>query len=103
MAKKYNIEYTPTFMSQFHEILFHIRFELQNDIVAETMMNEVIEAIEKRSNSPESFQVFRKYKNGKIKYYRINVKSYSIFYEVINEIMKVNAIFYSKRDLDELL
>lgn len=103
MEKKYSIQYTPTFMAQFHEILFHIRFELQNDIAAENVMNAIIEAIEKRSISPESYQIFKKYKNGRLKVYRINVKSYSIFYEVEDNIMKVLTIYYFKRNIDELI
>ena len=103
MAKRYKIEYTPSFMVQLHEILFYIRFELQNDVSAENLMNEIIDKIEKRSLSPESYKVYKTFKNGKIKYYRLNVKSYSIFYEVENSIMKVNAIFYSGRNLDNLL
>ncbi len=102
MAKKYNIKYTPRFMSQLHEILFHIRFELKNDIAAENLANDIIKAIEKRSNSPESFQVYKKYSK-QIIYYRINVKSYSIFYEVENNTMIVVAIYYSKKNLVDIL
>ena len=103
MAKKYNIKYTSRFMIQFHEILFHIRFELKNEIAAERISNEIVKAIEKRSICPEAFQIFKSYSNNRIKYYKINVKSYSIFYQIENGVMIVCAIYYSKRDLDEMI
>lgn len=47
--KKYEIEYLPTFISQFNNILYYITYELKNKIAADNFYNEVVKQIEIRS------------------------------------------------------
>ena len=80
--KKYEIRYLPTFISQFNNILYYITYELKNKIAADNFYNEVVKQIEKRSNAPESYEVFKTFSDGKIKYFKTNVKNFTIFYIV---------------------
>ena len=93
--KKYEIKYTPTFITQFNNILYYIAYELKNKIDAENHYNDIIIKIEKRSMSPEIHKVFKVLKDKHTKYYKINVKNYSIFYVIKGNAMEVRRIYYS--------
>ncbi len=101
--KKYEIRYLPTFISQFNNILYYITYELKNKIAADNFYNEIVKQIEIRSNSPESYEVFRTLKDEKIKYYKINVKNYTIFYVVKDNVMEIRRIYYSQRNFENLI
>ncbi len=101
--KKYEIRYLPTFISQFNNILYYITYELKNKIAADNFYNEVVKQIEIRSNAPESYEVFKTTKGEKIKYYKINVKKYTIFYVVKDNVMEIRRIYYSQRNFDNLI
>lgn len=45
---KYTIKYLPTFITQFNNILYHIKYELKNKIAADEFYQEVINKIEKK-------------------------------------------------------
>ena len=97
--KKYEIRYLPTFISQLNNILFYITYELKNKIAADNFYKEVVKQIEIRSNAPESYEVFKAIKGEQIKFYKINVKNYIIFYVVKDNVMEVRRIYYSQRNL----
>lgn len=101
--KKYEIRYLPTFISQFNNILYYITYELKNKNAADNFYNEVVKQIEIISNAPESYEVYKTIKDEKIKYYKINVKNYTIFYVVKDNIMEIRRIYYSARNFDNLI
>lgn len=101
--RKYEIRYLPTFISQFNNILYYITYELKNKIAADNLYSEVVKQIEIRSEIPESYKVFKTIKNGEIKYYKINVKNYTIFYVVKANIMEIRRIYYSQRNFENLI
>lgn len=101
--KKYIIQYHKTYIEQFNRILYYITYKLKNKIAADNFFNEVIRQIEIRSKSPEAFEVYKITKNGKSKYYKINVKNYIIFYVVKDNIMEIRRIYYKQRNLDKLI
>lgn len=39
----------------------------------------------------------------KIKYYKINVKNYTIFYVVKDSVMEIRRIYYGQRNFDNLI
>ena len=96
--KKYEIRYLQTFISQLNNILFYITYELKNKIAADNFYKEVVKQIEIRSNAPESYEVFKEIKREQIKFYKINVKNYIIFYVVKDNVMEVRRIYYSQRN-----
>lgn len=99
---KYTIRYLPTFISQFNNILYHITYELNNKIAANNLYKEVIYKIEERSFYPDSYKVFRKAKEKNINWYKIQVKRYTVFYVVKDNIMEVRRIYY-RRNFDKLI
>ena len=101
--KKYEIRYLPTFISQLNNILYYITYELKNKIAADNFYNEVVKQIEIRSNAPESYEVFKTIKGRKIKHYKINVKNYTIFYVVKDNVMEIRRIYYSQRNFENLI
>ena len=101
--KKYEIRYLPTFISQFNNILFYITYELKNKIAADNFYNEVVKQIEIRSNAPKPYQVFKTIQDEQIKYYKINVKNFTIFYVVKDNVMEVRRIYYSQRNFENLI
>lgn len=101
--KKYEIKYLPTFISQFNNILYYITYELKNKIAADNFYSEVIKQIEIRSEAPESYEVFKTIKNGEVKYYKINVKNYTIFYVVKDNVIEIRRIYYRQRNFENLI
>lgn len=101
--KKYEIRYLPTFISQLNNILYYITYELKNKIAADNFYNEAIKQIEIRSKAPESYQVFKTINYDKIKYYKINVKNFTIFYIVKDSVMEIRRIYYGQRNFDDLI
>ena len=67
------------------------------------MVNDVEQAIFKRLDNPLIYAPYSSNKTRKHQYYRINVGNYSIFYVVIDDVMEVRRILYSRRNIDELI
>lgn len=47
----------------------------------------------------EAFEPYHSAKDRQYPYYRISVRNYTIFYVVIDDVMEVRRIVYSRRDL----
>ena len=83
--------------------MYYITYELKNKVAADNFYNEVVKQIEIISNAPESYEVYKTIKDEKIKYYKINVKNYTIFYVVKDNVMEIRRIYYSQRNFDNLI
>ena len=103
MKNNYTIKYLPSFDKEFNEILYYITYILQNKIAAENLLKSVESAITKRSINPENFEVYKCNKKRKYNFYKINIKSFTIFYTVRNSTMKIVHILYSKRNFNNLI
>ena len=66
-------------------------------------MSRVQKAIYDRLEMPEAFEKVRSGKQRQYPYYRIYVKNYTILYVVIGNIMEVRHMFYSRRDIQNLI
>ena len=62
-------------------------------------MNDVQKAIQDRLSCAEAFEPYHSAKDRHYPYYRISVRNYTIFYVVIDDVMEVRRIVYSRRDL----
>lgn len=62
-------------------------------------MNDVQKAIQDRLSCAEAFEPYHSAKDSQYPYYRISVRNYTIFYVVIDDVMEVRRIVYSRRDL----
>ena len=101
--KKYEIIYLPAFINQFKTILSYITYNLKNKIAADKLYNEIIEQIEKRSENPLAFEIFKTTRNKEVNWYTIRVKDFTIFYVVEGNHMILSRIYYSKRNFDKLI
>ena len=97
------INYLPLFEQDLNEIVDYITVDLQNPGAAHKLVDKVEEAIYKRLDNPLMYAPHTSSKTRKHPYYKINVGNYSIFYVVIDDVMEVRRILYSRRNIDELI
>jgi len=103
MEKKYNIKYLPSFYRDLDAITDYIKYELQNEVAANRLVDEIENEINKRLKNPESFEKFQTRRKRLNAYYRIYVKNYTIFYVVKDSTMEVRRIIYSKINFEKLI
>ena len=101
--KKYKLQYLPVFSDDLAEAAIYISKVLHNPDVAKRLIDDTEKAILERLNAPLSFQPYQSVRKRKHPYYRINIRNFSVFYVVIDDIMEVRRFVYSKRDIDSLL
>lgn len=99
----YGIRYLPSFNKDLEEIVYYIAQILKNKDAAERLIENVSQAILKRSINPASFEIYNSVKKRNYDWYRIYVKNFTILYTVRNNTMEVVHIFYSKRNIEELI
>ena len=103
MDKVYTLSYMPQFEHDLTAARDYITFTLLNPEAALRLVEDAEKAILKRLENPLSFQPYPSAKKRKHPYYRINVRNFSIFYVVIENVMEVRRFVYGKRNLPELL
>jgi len=103
MDKKYTLSYLPQFEHDLAAARDYITFTLQNPEAALRLVEDAEKAIMKRRGNPLSFQPYPSTRKRKHPYYRINVRNFSIFYVVIENVMEVRRFVYSKRNLPEMI
>lgn len=98
-GKHYKLRFLPLFEDDLNGIVDYIAFRLKNPIAAEALVNDVQKAVQDRLSCAESFEPYHSAKDRQYPYYRISVRNYTIFYVVIDDVMEVRRIVYSRRDL----
>ena len=101
--KKYTLRYLPLFQEDLIGCASYIANNLQNPAAAEKLINDVEAAILERLEFPLAFQPYHSSVNRELEYYRINIRNYSVFYVVIDDIMEVRRLIYNRRNLSNLL
>ncbi len=101
--KKHKLQILPLFEEDLNEIVGYITFKLKNPAAANDLVDEIEEAIDNRLTNPKSFEPFQSVKKREHQYYRIRVRNFTVFYVVIDDIMEIRRILYSRRDLTKLL
>ena len=96
--KRYKLRFLPLFEEDLGEIVDYLSLQLQNPAAAENLVDEVQAAIRARLNDAEAFEPYRSARERQHPYYRIYVKNYTVFYVVIDDVMEVRRILYSKRN-----
>lgn len=99
----YQIRILPSFEEDLNKIVDYIALTLSNPSAAMNLVENVHKAIEERAKYPLSFQTFLSQKKRKHPYYVIRVGNYSIFYVMIESVIEIRRILYSKRHLDSHL
>lgn len=103
MEDRYILRYLPLFEEELTDIVNHIKYKLKNPSAADNLVTEVEKAIIKRSLSPLSFEPCHSIYDREHDYYRIYVKNYVVYYVVIDDVMEVRRIVYSRRDRENLV
>ena len=100
---KYTLRYLPLAEQDLSEIVNYIQNNLENPIAAENTLSKIEAAILERLESPEAFAVWQSNKQRPYPYRKINVGNYTVWYVVIDHIMEVRRILYSRRDEENLI
>lgn len=70
-------------------------------MAAGKLVDDVQESIRNRLPSAEAFEQYHSAKERQYPYYRIYVRNYIIFYVVIDDVMEVRRIVYSRRNISK--
>ena len=97
--KHYKLRFLPLFEEDLNEIVDYITHRLKNPIAADALVSDVQTAIRNRLSCAEAFEQYHSAKERQYPYYRITVRNYTIFYVVIDDVMEVRRIIYSRRDI----
>ena len=100
---EYTLRYLPLAEQDLSEIVNYIQNNLENPIAAENTLSKIEAAILERLESPESFAVWQSKKQRPYPYRKINVGNYTVWYVVIDHIMAVRRILYSRWDEETLI
>ena len=100
---QYKIEYLPSYIQDLIRTLNYIKYNLQNNKATEKLLNNINEAINKRSFNPQSFEKYNCLKNSKYIWYRIYVDNYTIFYTVTEDKMEIVRILSKRRNFKNLI
>ncbi len=103
MNNKFTLKFLPLFEKDLNEIVDYISTNLKNPIAANKLIDDVEKAIFNRLSSPLAFEPHMSQNPHPYPYYRINVRNFSIFYVVIDDVMEVRRIVYSRRDLTKII
>ncbi len=103
MSKQYTLRYLPIAVRDLKQIVDYIQYTLQNPIAAENTLNRIEQAILDCKEMPESFKIWESKKKREHPYYRLNIGNYTVWYVVIDTVMEVRRILYSKRNEEALL
>ncbi len=97
--RHYKLRFLPLFEDDLNGIVDYIAGHLKNPIAADRLVDDVQKAIQERLTCAEAFEQYHSAKERQYPYYRINVRNYTIFYVVMDDVMEVRRIVYSRRDL----
>ena len=101
--KNYTLRYLPLAKDDLLEIVDYIQNNLQNPIAAQNILDKIENAILERLKNPESFAIWNSKKIREHPYRRINVGNYTVWYVVIDDVMEIRRILYSRRNEEELI
>lgn len=101
MKNNFKLRYSPEFYKDLSSIINYIRYNLENDIAAENLLDRIENSILERLKNPLNYEQYKT--KGNNIYYRIYIKNYTIFYTISNTTMTIRRIIYSYRNLKELL
>ena len=102
--KQFELQYLPLFYDDLRRIVQYILGKLNNPEAADSFINDVEDAIIKRSFCAESFEPYPSTRNRKQPYYAIYVNNYVVYYVVIeHRIMEVRRCLYKGQDRVKLI
>ena len=103
MNKEFTLRYLPLFEQDLAAARDYIAFTLQNPTATLRLVADTEKAIAKRLKNPLGFAPYHSARDRKHPYYRINIRNFSLFYVVIENVMEVRRFVYGKRDLPKII
>ena len=103
MDKQFTLSYLPLFEQDLTAVRDYIALTLMNPSAALRLVEDTEKAILKRLKNPLDFEPYHSNKDRTHPYYRINIRNYTVFYVVIDNVMEVRRFVYSKRDLPQIV
>ena len=97
---KYIIQYSTSFNKELVEILSYLSNDLNNPKAAKRLIYELENKLKIIICFPKIFP-YKIYND--VVMYKFNIQNYSIYYSIQDYTINVNHIFYSKRNLSDLL
>ena len=94
------LEYSNQFKKDFKATIDYIKYNLENEISANSLIRRVEKEIIKRYELPSIYTSYKTKKENT--YYILRIKNYIVFYTVENEVMKVRRFIYNRRDFDKI-
>jgi len=93
----------PQFEKDLENASKYISEVLCNEAAANILIEEIKDAIVKRSSFPLLFRPYPLKKRPKDAYYPIYVRNYIIFYVVIGDVMEIRRLLYKRRKISRIL
>jgi len=103
MDKVFTLCYLPLFERDLTAARDYIALNLHNPSAALCLVEDTEKAILKRLDNPLGFEPYRSARNRNQPYYRINVRNFSVFHVVIDNVMEVRRFVYGKRNLPDIV
>lgn len=97
--KRYKVTYLSTFYNDLSDIIEYFQNDLKNNLAAEKFLDNVENAVLKRSKTPLILPPVYKNTMLNLCFYRIIVSNYSIYYVVNNDKVEFRRIIHNKRDI----
>ena len=99
----YTVSYLPIFEADLFEAWHYIAFKLKNPSAADKLIADTEKAIIKRLETPEAFEKYSSKKERRHSYHQIQIRNFTVWYVVIDNVMEVRRFLYNKREIKKLL
>lgn len=100
---KYIIEYSKDSKQDLIEIKRYIKYNLQEPVTANKLIDKIKREIEKLTDNPEIYSIIDDDLIKKLKIRKITVDNYMVFYRVKDNSVEVVRIMYGRRNWIKLL
>lgn len=99
----YKLRYTRDFVDDLCRIIDYISITLDSPEAAQRLAEDVRAAIHQRSFMPTAYEPYHSHVQLNNVYYRLRVRNYTVFYVVLEDVMEVRRILYTRRNWKALL
>lgn len=99
MQRMYKIHYLPLAKKDIEQITLYIADHLKAPKSAMDLLNSFDKSIVRLKQFPHSCKVYQPIKGLPLEYRMLIVKNYSVFYVVLEDVVEIHRVIYSKRDL----
>ena len=103
MKRRYTLSYLPLFEADLDAVWRYIALKLRNPEAADKLVFDTEAAILKRLAAPEAFEARHIGREREHSYYRIQVRNFTVWYVVIENVMEVRRFLYNRQEAGRIL